>query len=388
MDEKNPLKIPVEVSLPNTIEGCHELIHRLLGSISELFKRVEKLEIENRELKERLNNNSSNSSLPPSIDFKKKKQKKPASKNKSGGQNGHKGHFRKLLESEKVDEIIHCKLPPQCSCGGKIDSREDFQRHQVYELPPINLHVTEYRLEKGCCADCGRNQVGTVFNKQKIVNAALEMPTAELLAAARQSPCLNTDETGHNRDGKKQWMWGFVSSTAAYFSVQASRGKKVLKALIGDFNNILVSDRYAAYNHFDSSHRQICWAHLKRDFTRLSEKEDKVVARIGKNLLMCEAELFKVWHAYRENTITRDELQRKAYPLTQRVGELLEQGTYTDPKSKVVRFCKNLLNSFNALWTFLSTEQVEPHEQSCGAMFKACCYMAKKLFWYPLGLWL
>ena len=137
MDEKSPLKIPAEVSLPNTVEGCHELIHRLLGTISELFKRVEKLEIENRELKERLNNNSSNSSLPPSKDFKKKKQKKPASKNKSGGQNGHKGHFRKLLESEQVDEIIHCKLPPQCSCGGRIDSREDFQRHQVYELPPI-----------------------------------------------------------------------------------------------------------------------------------------------------------------------------------------------------------------------------------------------------------
>ena len=57
--------------------------------------------IENKELRERLNNNSSNSSLPPSKDFKKKKIKKPASKNKSGAQKGHKGHFRELLDSKE-----------------------------------------------------------------------------------------------------------------------------------------------------------------------------------------------------------------------------------------------------------------------------------------------
>jgi transposase len=133
MEEKNSSK----VELPDTIAGCHDLIRHLLGTISELFKRVEKLEIENRELKERLNNNSSNSSLPPSKDFKKKKHKKPASKNKSGGQKGHKGHFRELLESEKVDEIIMCQLPLECLCGGKIKLKKEYQRHQVHELHQI-----------------------------------------------------------------------------------------------------------------------------------------------------------------------------------------------------------------------------------------------------------
>lgn len=416
MDKETSFKIPTMVSLPDTIEGCHEFIHSLLGTISELFKRVEKQELENKGLKERLNNNSSNSSLPPSKDFKKKKQKRPASKNKSGGQKGHKGHFRELLESEKVDEIIHCTLSKQCICGGKMHIKEDYQRHQVHELPIIKLHVTEYRLEKGSCTDCGKNQIGSlpegitwgitgprltglmshlvsryrlsrrelneflkeqfdfkishgsIFNKQKIVNAALETSTSELLTAVKQSPSLNTDETGHHRDGKKQWMWGFVSSTAAYFSIQASRGKKVLQSLIGDFNHIIISDRYAAYNYFDSSHRQLCWAHLKRDFTRLAEKEDKIVARIGKSLLQCETQLFKNWHEFKKQLITRDELQRQAHPIRQRVGELLEQGTYTDPKSKAVRFCKNLLDYFNSLWTFLSTEQVEPtnnHAERC-----------------------
>jgi len=119
MDNKNSFQIPSkEIDLPITVEDCHEFIRGLLDTISALFKRVEKLEEdnkklsnENKELKERLNNNSSNSSLPPSKDNKKKKNKKPGSKNKSGGQPGHKGHFRALLDSAEVDSVVDCKLP-------------------------------------------------------------------------------------------------------------------------------------------------------------------------------------------------------------------------------------------------------------------------------------
>ena len=230
-----------DIELPATVEGCHDLFSGLQDTISQLFKRVERLEednkkllLENVQLKEKLNNSSSNSSLPPSKDFKKKKNKKPSSKNKSGGQKGHKGHFRELLNSADVNSIINCPLPKWCICGGNIRSKEDFQRHQVHELPDIKLDVTEYRLEKGCCQSCGQNQVaslpagikwgitgpkltafmshmiskyqlsrrelkeflkehyyfniglGTVFNKQKIVNAALERPTAELLTLIKE----------------------------------------------------------------------------------------------------------------------------------------------------------------------------------------------------------
>ncbi len=76
---------------------------------------------------------------------------------------------------------------------------------------------------------------------------------------------LYVDETGHNRDGKSQWLWGIVSMAAGYFSIEASRGKKVLKVMLADFKNTIVSDRYSAYEYFASSRRQLCWAHLKRD---------------------------------------------------------------------------------------------------------------------------
>ncbi|KTD11914.1 hypothetical protein Lgra_1372 [Legionella gratiana] len=155
MDKKN---------FPQTVEGCHKLISQLLevtdalvARTNELVTRIEKLEEENKALKEQLNTNSKNSSLSPSKDKKKKKDRVP--QNKGGGQVGHKGHSRKLLDSDEVDEIVSCSLGTHCDCGGRIELKEDYQRYQVYELPQIKLHVTEYRLVKGQCSCCALNHV-------------------------------------------------------------------------------------------------------------------------------------------------------------------------------------------------------------------------------------
>jgi transposase len=408
-----------------------------MGKMDDLCKRVQFLEIENsqlkienNQLKERLNNNSSNSSLPPSKDFKQKKKKnnRASSGKKSGGQVGHPGHYRELLPLEKVDSIQKCEVATHCECGGEIKSSQESVRHQVYELPRLRLHVTEYQLQKGYCQCCGGKQVaalpkgvtwgitgvrltafmsdlishyhlsrreqqtflqeyfgfsislGTVFNKQKRVNHALEAPVSELLSIVKESKSVHADETGHHREGKNQWMWGFISDTAAYFTIQASRGKKVLHSLMGDFKQIIISDRYAAYNDFPSDRRQLCWAHLKRDFTRLAEKEDKIISRIGKQLLEYESALFKSWHECKSCRITHDQLLRATMPLRRRIGELLEQGSYTDPTLKAARFCKNLLNHFNALWTFLEMEGVEPTNNHAERSLRPCVIWRKKYF--------
>jgi transposase len=422
-------------TLPTTIEECHQVIRLLLNKLDGISKRLDaleaenkKLRIENTQLKDRLNTNSSNSSLPPSKSVKKKKTNRQPSGKASGGQKGHKGYYRELLPSDKLDTINSCSLPSHCLCGGNIKASGDYMRHQVHELPVLKLHVTEYQLQKGCCEQCRQKHIaclptgvtwgitgprltgfmsdlvtryglsrreqklfleehfqfrislGTVFNKQKIVNTAMEAPVAGLLPIIKESNSIHSDETGHNRDGKNHWMWGFISKSAAFFSIQASRGKKVLCAMIGDYKNIVVSDRYAAYNIFDSSQRQMCWAHLKRDFTKLSEKDNKVIVRIGKGLLRCESDLFKIWHEFKSEKITRNELLRQATPIRLRVGELLEQGTYTDPTLRVVRFCKNLLENFNALWVFLEIIDVEPTNNHAERSLRPLVIWRKKYF--------
>ena len=50
-----------------------------------------------------------------------------------------------------------------------------------------------------------------------------------------------------------------------------ARSSAAAQALLGqDFSGILNSDRYNAYNWLDVSQRQLCWAHLKREFTKIS----------------------------------------------------------------------------------------------------------------------
>lgn len=415
--------------LPDTLEECHKVIRVLLQSVDTLTKRMEKLEKENRELKERLNMSSSNSSLPPSKDGKKKNQSyRKASGKPSGGQPGHKGHYRALLEPEEVDSVKKCELPEKCSCGGELKASAEFMRHQVYELPVLKLEVTEYQLEQGHCASCKCKQIaqlpegvswgitgprltsfmselvtkyglsrreqkrfleehfdftislGTVFNKQKKVNEALKEPVSELLGLVKSSISVHADETGHSRDGKRHWLWVFVSECAAYMTIQSSRGKKVLKTFLGDFENTVVSDRHSAYGQFESDRRQLCWAHIKRDFTKLSEKADKVIARIGRELLEQEALLFKIWHEFKSGIILRDELLKRTNPIRRAVGELLEQGSYTDPKLKAARFCKNILKDFNALWTFLEVEGVEPTNNHAERALRPCVIWRKKYF--------
>lgn len=404
--------------LPATIEECHQVIRDLTQLVHQLLQRVEKLEEENRELRARLNSNSNNSSKPPSSDFKKnKKNKKHSSGKSSGGQKGHPGHFRQLMEENEVDRMIDCKAFKPCEvCGGEVNTLDTIIRHQVHELPVLKCDVTEYRVFMGRCGCCTHKQIaelpdgaswgitgprltsfmsmlvskyhlsrrqlqefleehlhfrislGTVFNKQKLVNQVLETPVDALLPVIKQSPSIHMDETGHRQEGQNHWIWTVASNTAAYFKITKSRGKKVVNELMSDYEQTVISDRYAVYNYFDSSQRQICWAHLKRDFTRLWQKDDKVLSRIGKGLLRCEAQLFHLWYQFRELRITRDELLRQSAPIIRATGEYLEQGSYTAPELKVARFCKNLLERFSSLWMFLEKEHVEPtnnHAERC-----------------------
>ena len=77
---------------------------------------------------------------------------------------------------------------------------------------------------------------------------------------------------------------------------------------------------HAAYNYFDSDKRQICWSHLKHDFTRISEKKDEVIARIGKNLLRCQIELFDVWHQFKQGHVDWHELAFRTKHIVNRWG--------------------------------------------------------------------
>ena len=84
---------------------------------------------------------------------------KPGSGRRPGGQPGHEGKSRPLLPLERVDEVVEhwperCRLrAPSSARASAIDAARR-QRHQVSELPPIAVTVTEHRLHRLRCPDC------------------------------------------------------------------------------------------------------------------------------------------------------------------------------------------------------------------------------------------
>ncbi len=61
------------------------------------------------------------------------------------------------------------------------------------------------------------------------------------------------------------------TSRHAFLHVAADRHEDHAKSLLADTTAIVTSDRWWAYAHLPLARRQLCWAHLKRDFQAHAE---------------------------------------------------------------------------------------------------------------------
>src|SRR5215218_4622222 len=147
---------PIPVELWNRIPPAAQAA--ILALVQQYEQRLQALQQQVDELRQRLNQNSPNSSRPPSSDppHVKRRPPKPASGRKRGGQPGHARQQRPLVPPQQVKQTIPVK-PTACrKCGQALhgdDSRP--RRHQVAEIPPITPEVTEYRLHRLTCPGCG-----------------------------------------------------------------------------------------------------------------------------------------------------------------------------------------------------------------------------------------
>ena len=150
-----------------------------------------------------------------------------------------------------------------------------------------------------------------------------------------------------------------VTAASTVFLVATQRSAKVLQALLGEtFQGIVTSDRFKAYLALPVERRQVCWAHLKRNWAAFSERTGPVGAW-GAQALELITRLFDIWHRFRSGELDRSTLQAQMQPVQTALRQLLEQGP-TLPLHKAQAFCRDLLALWPALWTFLDVESVEP----------------------------
>jgi hypothetical protein len=121
----------------------------------------------------------------------------------------------------------------------------------------------------------------SIYRLRTQVSEAVSAPVAAAHEYVQSQASVHSDETGfpqRNRDGsnpqgRKGWLWVLCAPLVMVFWVSLQRSQQAAKDLIGEgFTGIVYSDRYSAYNWLPVHQRQVCWAHLKRDFTQIAER--------------------------------------------------------------------------------------------------------------------
>lgn len=403
--------------------------------IAELEQRIATLEA-------RLGTNSSNSSVPPSANplGAPKPVKKKKSKRKPGGQPGHPPRLKQLLPVERVN---HTKpfVPKQCDhCHAPLPAEPspgdpEPTRFQTIELPRVVAVVTEYQGHARTCPCCGEVTraaiprellahsvgprltatlsyltgchgvskrgveeiaaavfdapvaLGTVANLEQEVSAALAAPHQEALQVVRAAAVKHADETSWKLAGKLCWLWAAATVGVGAFVIHAKRSALGLAALLGaDIQGILCSDRWHVYNCVAAKRRQLCWAHLKRDFQKIVDRggPSVFVGRVGRQLVK---KVFAAWHAFREGHSTRVQLKDQLAPVKNRLQRVLLEGAIVGEDKTVAAFCENLLAWEAALWTFVEVEGVEPTNNFMERLLRRAVLWRKRSFgsWSEAG---
>ena len=411
MNDLPPLPPNLRASLPPElqlyVQGLEEQVVLLRGQVTVLQAQVEQLQ---RQLKQ----NSQNSSRPPSADppSAPARPKKEASGRKRGGQPGHPGRRREFVPESELSAIeVH--WPDSCPhCATALPQlalpEREALRQQVWELPPIVPQVVEHRYPLVGCPHCqatvraarpahvppgafgphltslvgllnGRYRLskrevadllasalgiemslGMVVRATEQLTAALAAPYAAIQATVAPAAQAYVDETSWKQAGARRWLWVAVSTVGTLFYLAASRAGRELEHLIGGaFGGIVVSDRYRAYLRLPVAQRQLCWAHLKRDLVACSQAPGDTGAW-GLRALAVVAQLFALWHRFKQGDLDRPTLQQQMQPQRAAFAALLEEGLTLPAWSKANAFCRDVRKVEPALWTFLFVGTIEP----------------------------
>jgi len=281
-----------------------QLVLFLLDKVEQLSAAYAALQQENAELKSRLNQNSSNSSRSPSSDGYRKVVKitKSESSKHQGGQPGHKGDT--LRQVDNPDEIVKC-YPIKCNCGHEFSAHDMMSfhsKHQVFDIPPPKINVTEYQVFGCQCPKCGSMNKGTTpeyvnslvqyGNMAKslvvLLNNEFKLPVEKIrqlfktlygcnINGSTIMGCLEScydklfkteeitkekikqekvghvDETGIRIEKKLNWLHVFSTRLYTYLFVHSKRGKQAIESeqsIIPDFKNWLMHDCWGSYFPF------------------------------------------------------------------------------------------------------------------------------------------
>ncbi len=395
---------------------CQELEQKL----QQALKRIEELE-------EHLNLNSKNSSKPPSQD--QKKSKEPP--RKGGAKPGHKGHHRHMLPVDQVDAFQEC-IQKRCPCCGSEKVQrlaEQAALWQQVEIPSKIAYVTQYERKPFCCQSCGhegiaslpegieesafgprlksliatctgnfhlskreaqallndflgiRLSVGSVSNIEGQTSRLLQTAYGHISQEVLKGKVVHLDETGWRESGQNHFVWVASCVTAVFYRIDPKRNREARNKLVGNsYHQPTATDRYSVYNDMQGAH-QYCLAHFKRELERVSERKG-YDGEWGLKAIGILDKVFHHWALYRSGEISRSQLTNRCLRQKADLKDLLIVGGWYESKSspKLRRFCQDIFDRFDRLWTFLRVESMEPTNNQAERDLRKIVLWRKKSF--------
>lgn len=329
-----PLKLPSEAEIRVAArQGEDAVVALVFAAFGKLTQRIQQLE-------DQVAKNSNNSSKPPSSDglAKKPKSLRHKSGKKSGGQPGHPGSTLKAVAHPDHTEVHAVKRCHHCQASLESVTAVEYEKRQVFDVPPVRVEVTEHQAEIKECPICHQITVGefppeisqpvqygerikaqmVYFNQQhhvplertteiledlygQVVSEGTIVEACNQVAkrvepvnqAAREelqatSGTAHFDETGARIEKKLWWLHVVCTNWLTYYAVHRHRGSKALDeiGIFPVFKGTAMHDSYRSYFQYDGVNNALCNAHHLRDLIFILEQYHQTWAEEMRALLL------------------------------------------------------------------------------------------------------
>ena len=384
------------------LEEKQQLIEEQQQEIEKLKEALDKLK----------NRSSSNSSIPPSAE----QLKKPSDKNKRkkgkkrGPKYDHPGKTRNGFgEPDRVIELQPDSCPV-CQAAVESITAAPTKVQQVAELVEQPAEIREYRRPLCQCTDCGwsgysqlppgvlegfsyggrlcsvvgwlgyggnlpwRKQEyfvkhvlgvpisqGSLAKMQRYFQQSLQPIYQQWLSYVQQPGVRCVDETTYCIDGIKYWLWVATSDQVCVLLLAPTRSSAELKQLLGqNFEGILSSDCFSAYNPQSAAAKQKCLTHLERDLEALKASRfegNRFFAQAVGEILTTARTLYRDYHA---GKLSHQQIARNRPVIEARLQAVLHNPPITGWPADAQRLASRIQRHWIEWFTFLDYPEVKP----------------------------
>ncbi len=395
-----------------TIEELYKIIELQQKQIEKLQKENALLRRELAEVRAELRKYKNENTPSSAIPYYEKENTKHRHK-QSGQKEGHKGASRKT--PDKIDRIVPLTLEvsPCCQKPVRKLKAKPKERTVTHLLHPKTENV-KYLKPRYICTSCGKEvqpevpntipnarfdlsfmilisvlSVGmnlpfgkikqllkflwgfdvseaTISNQLTKLSSFLGDDYEKLKIEIRNETSRNNDETGYRILGKGAWLWTFISKKVAYYTIEWSRGKKVVKKVLGNSpKGVDTTDGLRSYDRV-KSRKQKCWAHILRRFRQIvfpfkNDTEKRDFRKLKNSLKL----IFKRAKEAKEKYCVSVKLREK-YKL--KLDRILAK-KYTGKNTE--KILVTLRNQQQELFTFLEFADVNPTNNDAEQALKA-----------------